>query len=242
MRGYIVNYNIKVFDNLDELSEEFARFLQNEVTPAKEKFSLVLSGGSTPKHLFTYLSTNYKIKIKWDKVNLFWGDERCVPPEDEQSNFRLANQSLISNISIPRENIFRIQGENDPVKEENRYSEIIKRNVPMKYNYPVFDLIILGLGEDGHTASLFPDQLHLLTEEKICSVAIHPASGQKRITLTGKAINNARNIIFIVTGKNKKQVVDEIFNNKEAAKQYPASFINPVNGNLYWYLDKHAHD
>jgi 6-phosphogluconolactonase len=238
---FTVSYDVKIFKTSDELSEEFAQLLKNEVSSADKQFNLVLSGGSTPKHMFKYLSDNYKDQIIWSKINFFWGDERCVPPDDNQSNYKMANESLLSNVNVIEDNIFRIRGEDDPKKEANRYSEIINKTVLKKNdNKPAFDLIMLGLGEDGHTASIFPNQLDLIDDEKICAVAIPPETKQKRITLTGKIINNSKNIIFIVTGKKKSQVVADIIKNKIVAEKYPAYYIRPVNGNLYWFLDNEA--
>jgi len=238
---FTVSYDVKIFNSSEELSEEFAQLLKNEVSSADKQFNLVLSGGSTPKNIFRYLSDNYKDQINWSKINFFWGDERCVPPNHDQSNYKMVNESLLSNINVIEENIFRIKGEDNPVKEANRYSEIINKTVLKKNNNkPVFDLIMLGLGEDGHTASIFPNQLDLIDDENICTFAIHPETKQKRITLTGKIINNSKNIIFIVTGKKKSQVVADIIKNKIVAEKYPAYYIRPVNGNLYWFLDNEA--
>ena len=238
---FTVSYDIKIFKTSDELSEEYAQLLKNEVGSADKQFNLVLSGGSTPKDVFKYLSDNYKNKINWSKINFFWGDERCVPPDDNQSNYKMANESLLSNVNVIEDNIFRIRGEDDPQKEANRYCEIINKTVLKKNNNkPAFDLIMLGLGEDGHTASIFPNQLDLIDDENICAVAIHPETKQKRITLTGKIINNSKNIIFIVAGKKKSQVVADILKNKLVAEKYPAYYIRPVNGNLYWFLDNEA--
>ena len=147
---------------------------------------------------------------------------------------------LFSKIDLNEKNIYRIKGEDNPVTEANRYSEIINKTVPPNNKKPMFDLIMLGLGEDGHTASIFPNQLELIDDEKICAVAINPDTKQKRITLTGEIINNSKNILFIVTGKKKSQVVADILQNKIVAEKYPAYYIRPVNGNLYWFLDNEA--
>jgi len=237
---FIVNYDLKIFQTLNELSIQFAEILKNEVSLAKNNFNLVLSGGSTPKYIFNYLSANHKTTIEWNKINFFWGDERCVPPDNEESNYKMAYETLLSKVPVSKENIFRIKGEYKPDDEAKRYSDLITSKVNLKNGLPQFDLIILGLGEDGHTASIFPDQIQLINDEKICSIAVHPETKQKRITLTGSVINNARNVVFIVTGKNKSKVVDDILNHKQDSKKYPASFIKPLNGKLFWLLDKEA--
>lgn len=238
--GFIVNYDLKIFQTLNELSIQFAEILKNEVSLAKNNFNLVLSGGSTPKYIFNYLSANHKTTIEWNKIKFFFGDERCVPPDNNESNYKMAYESLLSKLSIPEENIFRIKGEYKPDDEAKHYSDLITSKVILKNGLPQFDLIMLGLGEDGHTASIFPDQMNLLNENKICSVATHPKTKQQRITLTGGTINNACNIVFIVTGKNKSKIVDDLLNHKQDSINYPANFINPLNGKLFWLLDEEA--
>ena len=235
-----MSYNFKIFKNLDELSEYFSIYLSNQVDLSNDKFNLVLSGGSTPKSIFQHLAAYFKEKIDWNKINIFWGDERCVPPNSAESNYKMANESLLSKINIPEKNIFRIKGEENPDEEAERYSKVIEQNVLLKNSKPRFDLIMLGLGEDGHTASIFPDQHSLLEAENICSVSVHPVTKQNRITLTGKVINNAKNIVFIATGKNKSKIVSEMLNNKDQRKKYPADFIKPEDGNMIWLLDESA--
>lgn len=237
---FIVNYDLKIFYNIDKLSEYFAEFLKSEVDSSEDKFNLVLSGGSTPKHIFKYLSEYYRTKIVWNKINFFWGDERCVPPNDNESNYKMTFETLLSKVSVPKENIFRIKGEAHPNDEAKRYSSLITDKVHSKNNLPQFDLIMLGLGEDGHTASIFPNQKSLLNSDNIYATAVHPASEQIRITITGNVINNASAVLFIATGSNKAKVVDEIINQKENYKKYPASFINLQNGTVYWLLNKAA--
>lgn len=237
---FTVNYDLIIFNNLDELSEHFAELLKSEVESSSDKFNLALSGGNTPKLIFNHLAKHYQTKIKWDNINFFWGDERCVPPDDNESNYKMAYETLLSNVTVSKENIFRIKGEANLFDEAKRYGDLIAAKVIKENNLPKFDLIMLGLGEDGHTASIFPDQMHLLIESKICSAAAHPITKQLRITLTGKVINNARNIVFIVTGKNKSKVVNDIFNHQQDSKTYPASFIKPNYGKLIWFLDKEA--
>ena len=237
---FIVNYKIQISESVEKLSEQFAQLLIEKVNNSKDDFNIALSGGSTPKDIFEYLAAHHQNTIGWHKVKFFWGDERCVPPTDSESNYKMAYEALLSRLQIPASNIFRIRGENDPQNEATEYSEIVKKQLPQINKIPKFDLIMLGLGEDGHTASIFPNQKSLLESDKIYATAVHPETGQKRITLTGKVINNASTIVFIVTGNNKAQVVDEIINQKDNYKNYPASFILPHNGELYWLLDKSA--
>ncbi len=149
----------------------------------------------------------------------------------------MARRILLDNIDIPESCIHRIMGENDPESEAVRYSSEILRCVRSSDDLPVFDHIILGMGNDGHTASIFPGNAGLLHSEKICGVAIQPETGQKRVTLTGGVINNADFITFLVTGKSKSVLVDDIFNRRPATDKYPAAHIAPFHGKLNWMVD-----
>jgi len=212
----------------------------NESAKNSKPYTISLSGGSTPELLFTILGEKYAEIIPWKFVHLFWGDERCVDPSDRESNYGMTLSKLISRIDIPLLNVHRIIGEKDPVIEASRYSEEIAKYTSERDNLPLFDLVILGMGEDGHTASIFPGHLDLLRSSKICDVTYHPITNQKRITMTGRVINNAENVTFLVAGKKKETVVEKILKNLAPAENYPASFIVPVYGRLSWYLDKQA--
>lgn len=237
---FTVNYELKIFSSIEELAETFANILFTEVSASKDNFNLALSGGTTPKFIFNFLADNYQTKINLNKINFFWGDERCIPPTNDESNYKMAFDNLLSKINIPGINIFRIKGEVDPEIEAKNYSKIIHNNLPPQNHLPVFDMIMLGLGEDGHTASIFPNQMYLLNDRNICSVAVHPKTKQKRITLTGRIINNSRNIVFIVTGSSKSKIVYDILNGSINSKNYPAAFIQPASGKLTWLIDKEA--
>jgi 6-phosphogluconolactonase len=233
---------IKISPSPHELANEFAgeiAVMAQKAFLRKKNFTVALSGGSTPNLLFNILGSGLHENTTWDYVHFFWGDERCVSPDDEESNFGMAKKLFFDKIEIPAGNIHRISGENDPEEELKRYSEEIKSVVRNQNGLPVFDLIILGLGGDGHTASIFPGNENLLTSESICAVAVHPSSGQKRITLTGRVINNADIIVFLVTGSNKAPVVADIIE-KQGVVDYPAAGIEPVHGTLRWYLDINA--
>jgi 6-phosphogluconolactonase len=233
---------IKIFSSPSKLAEKFAEELVamiKDSSATKGIFTLALSGGSTPKLLFSILGNHYTDSVAWKYVNLFWSDERCVPPDDPESNFGMAKKTFLDKIKIPAKNIHRIKGEKDPSEEVIRYSNEIKGLTGQRSELPVFDLILLGLGEDGHTASIFPGDNKLLFSEKICEISIHPISFQKRITLTAKVINNAENVIFLVTGTNKAEIVSAI-NESLVPVDYPASYIEPRSGILKWYLDDEA--
>ncbi len=234
---------VKIFSTPYELAENFARELVSMIDESAKNnkpFTVALSGGSTPEILFTLLSDNYAKSVPWQYVQIFWGDERCVPPENIESNFGMTKRKLLGNIEIPSQNIHRIRGEDDPEKEASRYPEEISLYTRTRDGVPLFDLVLLGLGEDGHTASIFPGHLELLDSEKICEVAFHPVTLQKRITLTGRVINNADNVAFLVTGKKKEVVVEKILKNNPTSLNFPASYIVPAYGRLSWFLDKDA--
>jgi 6-phosphogluconolactonase len=234
---------VKIFPSSDELALKFAEELAlmiNASAKVKKTFTVALSGGSTPEALFALLGSKYAQSIQWEYVHFFWGDERCVPPDNSESNFAMTNRTLLSKIQVPSTNIHRIKGEDDPEIEAVRYSEEILSSTRNKHGLPVFDLILLGLGDDGHTASIFPGHLEMLNSDKICLTASHPVTQQKRITLTGRVINNADDVVFLVTGKKKEDIVEKILKNKAEAINYPAFYIVPAYGSLRWFLDEDA--
>lgn len=240
-----MNAKIKIFPQPEKLAEAVALELQKASKQAKRAgrgFNLVLAGGSTPRAVYEYFArTEFKNSIPWDAIHFFWGDERCVPPGHEDSNYRMARQALLDPLAIHPENIHRIQGENDSGKEASRYAQEIKRHCQVASGeMPRFDWILLGLGTDGHTASLFPGVEPVKDPSGICAVAVHPQSGQKRITLTPRVLNHAKRVSFIVTGKSKAQVVAEILNQSPQSCNYPAAQVHPEQGKLEWFLDAEA--
>lgn len=237
----IVNY--RIYETPQLLAEAFAELLVDRIREAKKKktpLSIAVSGGNTPKILFSVLSERYSKSVDWNIVRLFWVDERCVAPDDVESNFGMTEKILLKKIEISAGNVFRMRGEEDPAMEAQRYSEVIKSNIKNINGYPVFDIIILGMGDDGHTASIFPGNTKLLSSDKICEVAVHPVSGQKRITLTGKVINNSKSVFFLVTGNNKSEIVKEIFRNSAVSEMFPSAHIKSVSGTTTWLLDNEA--
>ena len=235
--------NIHIFNT----SEETARAVSELIlSKAKEKtkhsnpLNIALSGGNTPKLLFELLVNEYEDKIPWHFVRLFWVDERCVPPTHPESNFGMTYESLLKNVPIPDNNIFRIIGEDDPEKEAKRYQELLKTQLPSNKSVPQFDLILLGMGDDGHTASIFPNNLGLLYSDQFVETSSYPVTGQKRITLTGTTINQAEEVVFLIIGSSKAEVLSQITNHKQEFKNYPASYVHSQNGVAQFYLDKSA--
>ncbi len=222
----------------EEQAALFAERLLIWISEKKQaNYHIALSGGQTPSLLFNLLAEKYNESMPWDRIHLWWGDERMVAPDDPESNYKVAYELLISKISIPADNIHRILGEADPHVEVKRYEAEIISQVPLKNQIPAFDLIILGLGEDGHTASIFPGQQYILTSDQLTEISKHPVTSQIRITLTGKVLNNTSKIAFLVTGKTKSKVLSKIIHHHKDAVLYPAAHIRPVE-ELHWFIDK----
>lgn len=233
----------KVFNSPAELASGLAGDIVRRIVESANKerpFSMALSGGSTPGLLYSFLGEEFSNAVPWEFVHIFWGDERCVPPDHPDSNYLGVKKNIIDKTGIPLMNVHRIKGEDEPLLEAMRYSGEISTMLQVRDKLPVFDLVLLGLGEDGHTASIFPDRMDLLDSGRICDVAVHPSSGQKRISLTGKVINNSEAVVFLVSGKKKAELVKSILNQEDGASRYPAFHIRPVYGSLDWYLDEEA--
>lgn len=233
---------IRIYSSKEKLAEklaiDFVQYLMS-MAPLEVNVYIALSGGSTPS-LFFHALVELNPAINWDYVKFFWVDERCVPPDHPESNFGTAYRELLQPLSIPESSYFRIRGENDPETEAKRYSELILDVVSPDMTFPVFNRLLLGMGSDGHTASIFPNQIHLWRKESLCAVGVHPESAQKRITFTGHLINAATRVQFLVTGREKMPVVASIIKGESGHEQYPASLVAPHQGELEWYLDADA--
>jgi 6-phosphogluconolactonase len=218
-----------------------ADFIVQEINglPSDQFLNIALSGGNTPKAIFEQIRLHHKEKIDWHRIRFFQVDERGVPPDDPQSNYRMISESLLGGVDFPVDQFIRMRGEADPQEEAQRYAQRMKEILPSDETWPIFDLILLGLGNDGHTASLFPGDEAILISGEWCEVAQHPESGQKRITLTLPVINHARYQIFLVTGHEKAVKVNELIEGNPG-KHYPASLVTPEKGDQIWLLDQHA--
>jgi 6-phosphogluconolactonase len=204
-------------------------------------FSVALSGGETPANLYALLSSDaYAARVEWDKVYIFWGDERCVPPNHKDSNYGVAHQALLQHVPIPTENIFRMEGEIQPKDAAANYEARLREFFGTWGNQPRFDLVLLGLGPDGHTASLFPYSEALNVENDWVVAQFVESVRMWRITLTAAAINAAETILFLVTGSGKAERAREILEGPHDPERLPAQMIQPVDGEIIWLLDAEA--
>jgi len=238
---YGLPLNVLVFDTPEDVAmaatEKVVGYGQESISQ-HGVFSVALAGGNTPKRVYELLgSSRFKDLIDWSKVQLFFGDERSVPPDHPNSNYAMAVRALISKIEIPPSNVHRIPGEVNSDKSAAAYESEL-RDFFGEVAAPHFDLVLLGMGDDGHTASLFPNS-DSLTETSSWVVAAKAPSGQDRISLTLGAINNAARVLFLVTGSGKAQRLAEVLGDRPGA-QLPAQLISPVKGTLEWLVDQAA--
>lgn len=225
--------NIVVSKDQDELassaSAEFAR-LAGEAIRERGSFTVALSGGSTPLLLYRHLLGS---SVDWERVSFYFGDERNVPPDEDASNFKGANKSLFRPLRIREDNIFRWRTEiGTPLEVADDYERTLRN---LSADLPRFDLILLGVGTDGHTASLFPGTDALNETERFAVANWVPQLGSWRFTLTYRVINNARNVMFLAAGEDKAERLKEVF---EGDTDLPAKAVRPTDGNLTWYLDR----
>lgn len=234
----------QIFDLPEQTAEAVADLIRETALSRQQQgkhFNLAVSGGSTPRQLFQLLADEeYRNTIPWETVRFFWVDERCVPPTQAESNFGMTWDALLQYAFVPAENVFRIKGEEVPEDEVQRYGKLLIAKLPSRNGHPVFDLILLGMGDDGHTASIFPDQMYLLEVDHPAAIAVHPVSGQKRITLTGPTICNADKVAFLINGQSKADLLREIINDEPSAQNYPAAHVYGHRRHIAFYLDKAA--
>ena len=215
--------------------------LAKQSVSERGEFNLALSGGSTPKKLFQILAKPpYSTSIPWGKTRIFFGDERCVPPTHPDSNFAMASNALLKHINIDPLRVHRVQAELEPEDAANAYHTVLGGYLPLNNaNQAVFDLILLGLGDDGHVASLFPDTDILEEKEKRAAAVWVEKHNSWRISITLPTINSARNVWLLVTGEGKRDIVDRIFNYSSDVEPLPVERLNPQTG-VTWYLDEAA--
>ncbi len=224
-------------------AELFVTLAQRAAGEEGARFTVALSGGSTPKALYGLLAAPpYVGQVPWERVHLFWGDERHVPPDDAESNYRMVQKTLLSKISIPAENVHRVRAElPDAASAARDYSDNLRGFFDLQPDeWPRFDLVLLGLGPDGHTASLFPgtDALHNTTD--VVTAPFVQKFNAHRITMTAPALNNAAVVAFLVAGAEKADILRDVIAGPRLPDKLPAQLIAPTNGTLLWMLDEAA--
>jgi 6-phosphogluconolactonase len=237
---------VRVYADARELAlkaaRRFAR-LADQYVVGCGRFTVALSGGSTPKEMFALLAGEpFRDTVPWSSIYFFWGDERCVPPDHPESNFRMADETLLGRVPAPRENIFRIPAEDpDPDRAAARYSETIRDFFALGPGaFPRLDLVLLGMGADGHTASLFPGTAALGVSDRIAAANYVEKLGAYRITLAAPTINHARNVTFLVAGEDKAATLKAVIEGPRQPEVYPSQLIRPDEGALLWLLDEAA--
>ena len=240
-----MNYSaeIRVLTTPQELfsaaAEEVVRIADQSVKE-RGRFTIALSGGSTPKSLYNLLATNARTTLPWDKMFFFWGDERHVPPGDSESNYRMAADTMLSKVPVPPANIFRFAAENpDATAVADAYEKTLRKFFQLGPEaFPHFDLILLGLGPDGHTASLFPGSTALQEKRRLVVANWVEKMQTHRLTLTLPVLNAAYCVAFLVSGTDKATVLRSVLEENVSAEQYPAKLVQPKDGKLIWFLDR----
>jgi 6-phosphogluconolactonase len=250
------NARVRIYRDADELALKAARLfarLADQYVVGCGRFTVALSGGSTPRAMLALLAADPFVEtVPWPSIYFFWGDERCVPPEHQDSNYRMASEALLSKVPVPAENIFRIPAEMaDPERAAEDYASSLtqffrtgpgatKSGTAPLSNLPRFDLVFLGMGPDGHTASLFPHSSALQAGEQIVAANYVEKFKANRITLTAATVNNARNVTFLAAGGDKTETLKNVLEGTYQPDLYPSQLIRPRNGSLLWMVDEAA--
>ena len=234
---------LKVFDDPDGVARAAAgRFagLARESVGARGLFTVALAGGSTPRRVYELLaSEEFRGQVEWPGVHFFFGDERAVPADHPDSNFRMANEALLSRVPVPERNVHRIEGLGDAAANASEYESEL-RGLFGDAEWPRLDLVLLGMGDDGHTASLFPDTA-ATGERRVWVVANWVGKlGAWRVTLTAPAINAARHVLFLVNGAGKAARLREVLKGERDPSRLPSQLIRPHDGTLEWFVDRAA--
>ena len=240
--GIDVDTTVQIYSDKASISRQVARAtidLIQSTLPLRPYFSIALAGGSTPKMLYAMLATEFKAEIPWDKLLIFWGDERYVAHDHEKSNFLMAKEALLDLVPIPAEQIFPMPTEpTNPNDAAGSYAITIKEKLALTDGR--FDLVLLGMGDDGHTASLFPGSPALLEEEVTVLAAPAPVEPRQRITLTYPVLNNSRNVFFLVAGESKAPGILCAMGRPSEITECPSGKVKPTDGNLIWFVDEAA--
>lgn len=245
---------VRIYSDPEEVAlkaaRRFAR-LADQYVVGCGRFTVALSGGSTPRAMNSLLAAPpFLDTVPWSSIYFFWGDERCVPPDHADSNYRMARETLLSKVPAPEDNIFRIPAETADHDRAAEDYEATLRTFFLKHasrsgtaplpNVPRLDLILLGMGPDGHTASLFPHTPALKADDRIAVANYVEKLSAHRITLTARTINNARNVTFLAAGDDKAEALNQVLEGSSQPETYPSQLIHPQNGSLLWMVDEAA--
>jgi 6-phosphogluconolactonase len=250
--------HLNISKNIDELSQQAAEWMVDYIHKTlqlQDRFTIALSGGSTPKKLHLYLSSEkFKNRIDWQKLHVFWGDERYVPFNDNRNNAKMAFDTLLDHVAVPRSQVYIMRTDIDAGESAEEYEDILREYFPGAASYKphvpsdhtshvshfTFDLVLLGLGDNSHTLSLFPGEKVIHEKDHwVRSIFVREVNMQ-RITLTAPIVNLSKRIAFLVSGQDKATAVAHILSDNYNPDLYPAQIIKPVNGELFWFLDEEA--
>jgi 6-phosphogluconolactonase len=238
-----MNPELNIFKDSEKLSQHAAQIFVEQAARSlndRGRFLVALNGGSTPTRLFQLLAAEYRDKVDWSKTHIFWGDERCVPPDDPGSSYGQARDLLLRHVPIPDSNIHRIQGDLEPAEASRDYALTLRGFASPPLEFPRFDLVYLGMGEDGHTASLFPGSPVDVTALTLPVTAHYQDRPANRVTLTQLVFNQARLVVFMATGAKKAVTLAEVLSERYNPELYPAQRIEPKDGELIWLVDTDA--
>lgn len=223
---------------MERAAELFAETARQAVA-ARSRFTVALSGGSTPRALYELLAAEpYVTRTPWEATEIFWSDERCVPPTSDESNYRMAYEALLARVAVPEERVHRMRGEDEPQVAARAYARILEEK--LDESPPRLDLILLGMGEDGHTASLFPGSTALSDTEHLVVAPFVEKFKAHRLTMTLGTINAARNVTFIVSGEAKAETLRAVLEDERGAHPLPSKLVEPSGGELVWLVDEAA--
>jgi len=205
------------------------------------EFTLCLSGGSTPAATYDLLATRFHLSVDWKEVQFFWGDERCVPPDNPESNFGMANRTMLSKLALRPDQVHRMRGEDSPPSAATAYEDLLRKRFGLgEGEFPSLDLVMLGLGDNRHTASLFPGDPAIHETQRLVVAVNVDAEPRNRLTITPPVINNAHCVMFLVAGQGKAAAVKDVLQGPRDADKFPAQIVAPHSGEVIWLLDKAA--
>lgn len=240
-----MSYELRVAKDHDALTRDAAETFAEaaaQAVRARGRFSVALSGGTTPRALYTMLGRpGFRERVAWARAHVFWGDERCVPPDHEQSTFRMVSETLLSHVEVPAANVHRIEAERpDPEEAADAYERVLRQEARATGRQsPRFDLMLLGMGSDGHTAGLFPGTEAVGVSDRLVVASWVEALKAHRISMTVPALGDAEHVLFLVSGEAKAATLRNVLEGPPTVT-LPASLIRPRDGRLTWLVDEQA--